>query len=101
MPVANIHLTSSPASKIPGRDLGVMKEREDELTIVKITPDLSSFLDALGKIIEKLEVAWSKAADRWICYCMHPLRMEGESNDCRARYEKRFGEPDGGRDNCL
>lgn len=32
-----------------------MKGCEVELTIVKITPDVSSFLDALGKIIEKLE----------------------------------------------
>lgn len=32
-----------------------MKGCEVELTIVKITPDVSSFLDALGKVIEKLE----------------------------------------------
>lgn len=48
------------ASKILGHDFGVMKRREVELTIVKITPDVSSFLDALGKIIEKLE-RWLRA----------------------------------------
>lgn len=43
------------ASKILVRDFGVINGREIELTIVRITPDLSSFLDALGKIIEMLE----------------------------------------------
>lgn len=43
------------ASKILGRNFGVMKGREVELTIVKITPEISSFLDALGKIIEKVQ----------------------------------------------
>lgn len=52
---SNNQIGTCAASKILGRNFGVMKGREVELTIVKIAPEVSSFLDALGKIIEKLK----------------------------------------------
>lgn len=83
------------ASKILGRNFGVMKGREVELTIVKITPEVSSFLDALGKIIETLKrwLGVKQPVGGYAIVCVHYGWLENPSiagQDRESAFENRM-----------
>lgn len=83
------------ASKILGRNFGVMKGREVELTIVKITPEVSSFLDALGKIIERLKrwLGAKQPVGGYAIVCIHYGWQENPSTaglDTKTAFENQM-----------
>lgn len=90
----NEQVGTCAASKILGRNFGVMKGREVELTIVKITPEVSSFLDALGKIIEKLErwLGVKQPVGGYAIVCIHYGWLENSptAQDTRTAFENKM-----------
>lgn len=92
---SNKQVGTCAASKILGRNFGVMKGREVELTIVKITPEVSSFLDALGKIIEKLKrwIGVKQPVGGYAIVCVHYGWLENPSvagQDTETAFENRM-----------
>lgn len=90
----NEQVGTCAASKILGRNFGVMKGREVELTIVKIAPEVSSFLDALGKIIEKLGrwLGVKQPVGGYAIVCIHYGWLENSPTvqDTRTAFENKM-----------